>query len=359
MWAAGAALAAALRTQTSRRLAQRAPAQKLAAALSPTPALSDAWGARFASAAAGSGAATPPPQGVGLGRRHGGAGWSGFAGSSLGAEAARCLSGLAGGEASPLSRKKRAPRVGVLNEKTAAGRPKPDERTVADLVRRGWLKSEEEAVALLTRAKSSRNRYAFETAEPAADWLETTLGPGPVKNGLCPAARVVKRDPFLLTNGTASLQRKWDALTLPSAPGDVGIAFSTEQAREAVCKHPQLLGYSVETYKAGWSMLIAAENGLDLTHEKARKCILCDPQILLKENDNIVRRVDMLKRLGYADARNMVSASPAVLNYKEETVKEHAAWWRQTGLDHVKFSWAADATAITRLCERRMPPSWR
>ena len=64
---------------------------------------------------------------------------------------------------------------------------------------------------------------------------------------MCPAARVVKREPSLLFQDANTLQRKWDALTLPSAPGGVGTAFSTEQAREAVCKHPQLLGYSVET----------------------------------------------------------------------------------------------------------------
>ena len=73
--------------------------------------------------------------------------------------------------------KRRAPNTGKRGEKTADGRPKPDERTVADLVRRGWFKSEAEAVARLTRGKSGHSRYAFETAEPAADWLEATLGP--------------------------------------------------------------------------------------------------------------------------------------------------------------------------------------
>ena len=52
-------------------------------------------------------------------------------------------------QAVPLRR--RAPRVGQPGETTADGKPQPDERTVADLVRRGWFKSEEEAVALLTR----------------------------------------------------------------------------------------------------------------------------------------------------------------------------------------------------------------
>jgi hypothetical protein len=145
-------------------------------------------------------------------------------------------------QASPLPRTRR-PYPATRGEKTAEGRPKPDERTVADLVRRGWFKSEEAAVALLTRAKTGHNRYAFETAERAADWLEATLGPEPVKDGLCPAARAVFGDPFLLWQDAATLQRKWDALTLPAERGGVGIELSTEQAREAVRKHPQVLGH--------------------------------------------------------------------------------------------------------------------
>ena len=141
--------------------------------------------------------------------------------------------------------------MGKLGEKTADGRPKPDERTVADLVRRGWFVSEEEAVALLTRVRACHSRYAFETAEPAADWLEATLGPEPVKDGLCPAARVVKRDPSLLYKDAATLQRKWDALTLSTERGGVGIAFSTEQAREAICKQPQAGRTRLREYEIG------------------------------------------------------------------------------------------------------------
>jgi hypothetical protein len=109
---------------------------------------------------------------------------------------------------------------------------------VADLVRRGWVESEEAVVALLTRGKTTVSRYPFETAEPTADWLEATLGPEPVKDGLCPAAKAVKRDPSLLARDAATLQRKWDALTLSAERGGVGIAFSTEQARGAVRKFP-------------------------------------------------------------------------------------------------------------------------
>ena len=244
------------------------------------------------------------------------------------------------GQAEPPNRKRRAPRVGVLNEKTADGRPKPDERTVADLVRRGWFKSEEAAVALLTRSNtSSGSRYPFETAEPAADWLEAMLEPEPVKDGLCPAARAVRRNPSLLWQDAATLQRKWDALTLSTERDGVGIELSTEQAREAVRKLPQLLCFSVETYKAGWSMLTATEakGGLGLSLEKAHKCILCTPTILLYDNDEVVRRIKLLESLGYAEARTMMLKEPRVLNYQEATVRGIVAWWKQSGLDHVKL----------------------
>jgi hypothetical protein len=79
---------------------------------------------------------------------------------------------VAGGEATqtePQMRRQRAPNVGKLGEKTADGKPKPDERTVADLVRRGWFETEEDVVALLTRRKSEHHRFPYETAKPVAD----------------------------------------------------------------------------------------------------------------------------------------------------------------------------------------------
>ena len=290
------------------------------------------WVARLAAAVA---AGAEPPR-----RR-------GRAGATVGSEAAQAEPlarrvGNAGepvaGEAvqaEPPNRKRQAPQVGVRGEKTADGRPKPDERTVADLVQRGWFKSEEAAVALLTRGKAN-NRFPFETAEPAADWLEATLGPEPVKDGLSPAAKMVKREPLSLTKDAAALQCKWDALTLSAEQGGVGITLSTEQAREAFSKHPPLLNYSVETYKTGWSMLLSID-GLDQTPEEAHKCILRGPQILTYDHGKVVLRVKLLESLGYAEARTMMLKEPRVLNYQEETVKEHAAWWKQTGLDHVKI----------------------
>jgi len=77
-------------------------------------------------------------------------------------------------QAEPQKRRQRAPNVGVLGEKTADGRPKPDERTVADLVERGWFKTEAVVVALLTKTPSRVSRFPYETAKPAADWLEAT-----------------------------------------------------------------------------------------------------------------------------------------------------------------------------------------
>jgi hypothetical protein len=225
----------------------------------------------------------------------------------------------------------------VLGEKTADGRPKPDERTVADLVERGWFKTEAVVVALLTKTPSRVSRFPYETAKPAADWLEATLGLEPLKGGVLPAAKVVKAFPDLLFLDAAALQRKWDALTLPTEQGGVGIAFSEEQAREAVRKRPQVLIFALDTLKRGWSMLTATKGALGLSPDEARNCILRSPEVLRFDHDAVVRRVELLKSLGYSEAYKMVLEEPRVLNFKEETVKEHVAWWKQSGLDHVKI----------------------
>jgi hypothetical protein len=143
--------------------------------------------------------------------------------------AARHAATAAGDEPGPLLRgaaadvsvapRRRAPHAGTLNEKTTDGKPKPDERTVADLVGRGWFESEEDAVALLTRKKSQKHRYPSETAKPAADWLEATLGRVRVK-GVLPAAKVLALYPDLLQYDAATLRHKWDALTLPAEQAD-------------------------------------------------------------------------------------------------------------------------------------------
>ena len=253
--------------------------------------------------------------------------------------AARHAATAAGGDGSGRGPpKRRAPNTGKYGETTADGRPKPDERTVADLVRRSWFKSEEAVVALLGKSsRSSGTRFPFETAERAADWLEATLGHEPVKEGLCPAARAATRLPLLLTKDAAALQRKWDALTLPAERGGVGIELSTEQAREAVRKHQKLLGYSVDKYTACWSMLTVIEDGLGLSPEEARECILRSPSVLRFDLGKVVLRVKLLESLGYPEALELVLAHPRVLTFRDETVKESAAWWKHSGLDDVKI----------------------
>jgi hypothetical protein len=226
--------------------------------------------------------------------------------------------------------------VGERGETTADGKPEPDERTVEDLVRRGWFETEEDAVALLTRAPSREHRFAYETAKPTADWLEATLGRELLKGGVLPAAKAVRLQPLLLTKDAATLQRKWDALTLPTE-GGAGIAFSEEQAREAVLRHPPILNYATDTLKRGWSMLTATEGGLGLSPEEARRLILQHAQVLTSDAINFTKRVELLRSLGYPKAHEMVLTEPRVLNFKEETVREHDAWWKQTGLDHIKI----------------------
>jgi hypothetical protein len=205
------------------------------------------------------------------------------------------LHSAAEGEAEPQKRRrKRAPNVGERGETTADGKPEPDERTVEDLVRRGWFESEEDAEALLTRKKSQHQRFPYETAQPAADWLETMLGLVQLKGGLLPAAKAVKACPQLLCQDAATLQRSWDALTLPAEQGGVGIAFSEEQAREAVLKHPRVLSYATDTLKRGWLMLTATEGGLGLSPDEARSCILRCAEVLRFDHDAFVRRVELL-----------------------------------------------------------------
>ena len=100
-------------------------------------------------------------------------------------------------EARAPTRAKRAPNVGAHGEKTASGRPKPDVRTVARLVELGWCETAEATEAMLTRQKH-RNRFAFETAGPAIDWLLNTLGEEKHRSGRSCAARAVFAFPLIL-----------------------------------------------------------------------------------------------------------------------------------------------------------------
>ncbi len=47
------------------------------------------------------------------------------------------------------------------------------------------------------------------------------------------------KEPIFAMKDADTLKCKWDALTLPAEQGGAGVAFSTEQAREAVRNFPQ------------------------------------------------------------------------------------------------------------------------
>jgi hypothetical protein len=68
-------------------------------------------------------------------------------------------------QAEPQKRRQRARHAGEHGEKTADGKPKPDERTVEDLVRRGWFKTEQAVLQVLGKvSKSNGTRFPYETA---------------------------------------------------------------------------------------------------------------------------------------------------------------------------------------------------
>jgi len=245
---------------------------------------------------------------------------------------ARRVKGSASVDAeAPLKAKRRARHSGEHGEKTAQGKPKPDEPTVELLTRRpGWFESEDEAVAVLTRAKTGHNRFPLKTALRMVDWLEATLGPEPVKDGMCPGARAVKVYPDLLTKDAATLQRNWEAL-------QEALTLSPELGREAVRKYPQVLSCPPATLQRGWSMLTATDGGLGLSAEDARSCIILNPRVLFAKFEDFTRCVELLRSLGFEDAHRMALAHTTVIDYGDDCVRAHAAWWRQSGLDHLKI----------------------
>jgi hypothetical protein len=193
-------------------------------------------------------------------------------------------------------RKRRAKAMGKPGETTADGRPKPDERTVADLVRRGWFKSEAAAVAVLTRAKATSSRYPFHTAGPVADWLAEKMACVPAKDGVSAAARTISKSPGVLGRSVEGLQRGWDMLLSPIADG--GLGYTPERAAGRVATHVSLLNYTQEHVK---------------------------------------RTAAVLEACGVAVGTKAIAGYPFLLDLKEETLLDHAAWWRQTGLDYKKI----------------------
>ena len=102
-------------------------------------------------------------------------------------------------------------------------------------------------------------------------------------------------------------------------------------------KYPQILGYAVDKLNRGWAMLTVTERGLGLSPDEARRHTLLNPQVLYSDFEKFTKCVELLESLGFADAHRMGLAQPRVLNYEEQTVREHAAWWKQTGLDYMKL----------------------
>ena len=197
----------------------------------------------------------------------------------------------AASEARAPTRRKQAPRVGNLNEKTASGQPKPDARTVARLVELGWCDTAESAEAMLTR-KKSKSRYAFETAKPAIDWLLNTLGEEKHSSGRCLAALAVSRQSLLLASTLSALQRGWEVATLPREAG-----------------------------------------GLGLSEEVARRCVATKPMVLQHSREFVQKRAAFLETLGVPDGRAAIARDFSLLGLAEDTLRSKAEWLLSQGLD--------------------------
>ena len=188
----------------------------------------------------------------------------------------------------------RAPKVGVCGEKTASGRPKPDERTVARLVELGWWATPEAAEAALTRVKT-HSRFAYETAGPVIDWLAETLGEGEHRSGRSCAAHAVCKFPLILTHSTSALQAGWETVVHSREAG--GLGLSVEVARQRVASYPQVLVYSKEF---------------------------------------VENRATFLETLGVSDGRAAIAGHFRLLGYGDSRLRSGAEWLRLQGLDVVQ-----------------------
>jgi hypothetical protein len=189
----------------------------------------------------------------------------------------------------------RAPKVGVCGEKTASGRPKPDERTLARLVELGWWATPEVAEAALTKGKNG-SRFPYETASPAIDWLSETLGEGKHRSGRSFAAQAVFQWPLILAYNTSVLQTGWEMVVQPREAG--GLGLPVEAAQRRVASHPQVLGYSKEF---------------------------------------VEKRASFLETLGVPDGRAAIAGYFRLLGYGDDTLRNGAEWLRSQGLDVVRI----------------------
>ena len=184
----------------------------------------------------------------------------------------------------------------MLNEKTASGRPKPDVHTVARLLELGWCATPEAAEARLARG-NGHNRYAYETAGSAIDWLIETLGEGehPSSGRSC-AAQAFFKWPRILICSTSALQRGWEMVVQPREAG--GLGLPVEVARRRVASHPHVLHFSKEF---------------------------------------VVKRAAFLETLGVRDGRAAIAYHFQLLGYEDSTLQRGAEWLRAQGLDVAKL----------------------
>ena len=181
--------------------------------------------------------------------------------------------------------------MGVQGETTATGRPKPDVRTVARLVELGWWGTAEAAEAALTRRKVT-DRFAYETAGPAIDWLVETLGLEEHRSGRCCAAQAIHKNPLVLAFSTSTLQRGWETLVLSRETG--GLGLPEEVARQRVASYPPVLNFTREF---------------------------------------VTKRTAFLETLGVPDGRAAIARRFMLLNASDDKLRKGAEWLRSHGLD--------------------------
>jgi hypothetical protein len=145
-----------------------------------------------------------------------------------------------------------------------------------------------------------------------ADWLAEKMACVPAKDGVSAAARTISKSPGVLGRSVEGLQRGWDMLLSPIA--DDGLGYTPERAAGRVATHVSLLNYTQEHVK---------------------------------------RMAAVLEACGVAVGTKAIAGYPFLLDLKEETLLDHAAWWRQTGLDYKKILTAHPVLLCLRSDESR------
>ena len=160
----------------------------------------------------------------------------------------------------------------------------------------GWFATQEAAEAALTRVKNS-NRYAYETAGSAIDWLIETLGEEEHRSRRrsC-AAQAVFQWPHILTFSTSLLQAGWEMVVHSREAGGLGLPLLV--ARQRVASFPIVLGFSKEF---------------------------------------VEKRAAFLETLGVPGGRAAIAGHFRLLGYDDSTLRNGAEWLRSQGLDVVRM----------------------